>query len=214
MEYSLREEIANAITHGIGAILSVVALVFLIVNATKFGNFWHIISFSVYGTTLVLLYLFSTLLHSFQQQKIKRVFEILDHTAIYLLIAGTYTPFLLVTLHGPLGWTLFGIVWGLALVGIVFKAFFVKRFIVLSTLFYLLMGWIIIFAIKPLYESLPFYGMFWLVLGGILYTLGTIFYIWRRIPYHHAIWHVFVLFGSASHFFAIMFYVLPHPFSH
>lgn len=210
MTYSIREEIANAISHGIGALLSIVGLTLLIVYASLFGDVWHVVSFTVFGVSMVLLYTFSTLLHAFPQHwKAKRVFEILDHSAIYLLIAGTYTPFLLVALRGPLGWTLFGIVWGLALCGIAFKAFFVDRFILLSTLFYIAMGWLIIVAIKPLYESLPFGGLFWLVLGGVLYTGGTVFYIWRRVPYHHAIWHTFVLGGTACHFIAVLGYLLP-----
>lgn len=209
MEYTLREEIANAITHGIGAVLSIAALVLLIIYSIQYGDVWHIVSFSIYGTTLVLLYSFSTLLHAFQNIRIKNVFEVLDHVGIYLLIAGTYTPFLLVTIRGSLGWTILGIVWGLAAIGITFKIFFVKRFIILSTLFYILMGWLIIFAIKPLYENLAISGVIWLVIGGLLYTFGSIFYVWRRIPYHHAIWHVFVLLGSISHFVAILLYVLP-----
>lgn len=209
MEYTLREEIANAITHGIGAVLSIAALVLLIIYSIQYGDVWHIVSFSIYGTTLVLLYSFSTLLHAFQNIRIKNIFEVLDHVGIYLLIAGTYTPFLLVTIRGSLGWTILGIVWGLAAIGITFKIFFVKRFIILSTLFYILMGWLIIFAIKPLYENLAISGVIWLVIGGLLYTFGSIFYVWRRIPYHHAIWHVFVLLGSISHFVAILLYVLP-----
>jgi len=209
MEYSLREEIANAITHGIGAILSIVALIVLIIFSAKYGDTWHLISFSIYGISLVILYFSSTLLHAIQNIKIKNKFEVMDHAAIYLLIAGTYTPFLLVPLRGTLGWTIFGIVWGLALVGIILKLFFVKRFIVLSTICYILMGWIIVVAIKPLYEALSFPGMMWLVAGGLLYTFGTIFFLWRKIPYHHAIWHLFVLAGSAAHFITVFFYVLP-----
>jgi hemolysin III len=211
MEYTFREEIANAISHGIGALLSIAALVLLIVYSVKYGDVWHVVSFSIFGSTLVLLYTFSTLLHSIQHRIVKNVFEILDHAAIYLLIAGTYTPFLLVTIRGALGWTIFGIVWGFALVGIILKIFFVKRFIILSTLCYLLMGWLIVIAIKPLYLNLPFNGIVWLVVGGLLYTFGTIFYVWRRVPYHHAIWHTFVLAGSTAHFIAVLFYVLPMP---
>ncbi|MDF2659592.1 MAG: channel protein hemolysin family [Paenibacillus sp.] len=211
MQYSLKEEIANAISHGIGALLSAAALAVLVVFASLHGTVWHIVSFSIFGTTLVLLYTCSTLLHSFREGKTKDIFEFLDHSAIYLLIAGTYTPFLLVTLRGPLGWTILGIVWGLAVAGIVFKAFFVKKFIMLSTLFYIGMGWLIVFAIKPLYEQLPWNGLLWLVGGGIFYTVGTIFYVWRKVPYHHAIWHTFVIGGSVCHFIAILFYVLPMP---
>jgi hemolysin III len=211
MEYSPREEVANAISHGIGALLSIAALVILIVYSVKYGDVWHIVSFSIFGSTLVLLYVFSTLLHSFQHGLVKNVFEILDHSAIYLLIAGTYTPFLLVTIRGALGWSLFGIVWGFTIAGIVLKIFIVKRFIMLSTLCYILMGWLIIIAIKPLYLNLPFNGIVWLVVGGLFYTFGSIFYVWRKIPYHHAIWHLFVLAGSTAHFIAVLFYVLPMP---
>jgi hemolysin III len=211
MEYSNREEIANAISHGIGVLLSIAALVLLVVNATMHGDIWHIVSFSIYGASLVILYSCSTLLHSFQNRKLKDVFEILDHAAIYLLIAGSYTPYLLVTLRGPLGWSIFGIIWGLALSGMILKIFYVKRFILISTLCYILMGWLIVFAFKPLYANLALGGIVWLVIGGLLYTFGSLFYVWRRVPYHHAIWHLFVLAGSICHFFSINLYVLPIP---
>ncbi|MGM0921520.1 MAG: PAQR family membrane homeostasis protein TrhA [Bacillota bacterium] len=212
MEYSIKEEIANAITHGIGVLLSIPALVYLIIFASKYGDAWHIVSFSIFGATMILLYLFSTLLHAIPHRKAKDVFEILDHSAIYLLIAGTYTPFLLVPLRGTLGFTLLGIVWGLAIAGIVLKIFFVKKFVILSTLAYILMGWLIIIAIKPLYEFLSPEGFALLLTGGLLYTIGAIFYVWRKIPYHHAIWHGFVLAGSAAMFFCILFYVPDVPF--
>ncbi len=211
MEYTFKEEVANSVTHAIGVVMSIAALVMLIVFSVKYGDIWHVVSFTIFGVCMVLLYSCSTLLHATRNQKLKDVFEILDHSAIYLLIAGTYTPFLLVTLRGTIGWSMFGIVWGLALIGIVFKIFFVKRFIIMSTLFYILMGLLIIFAIKPLYENLAFGGMLWLVIGGLLYTVGSIFYVWRKIPYHHAIWHVFVLAGSVSHFVSVLFYVLQWP---
>jgi hemolysin III len=209
MEYSNREEMANAISHGIGVLLSIAALVLLVVRATMHGNIWHVVSFSIYGASLVILYSCSTLLHSFQNQKLKDLFEILDHAAIYLLIAGSYTPYLLVTMRGPLGWSIFGIIWGLALSGMILKIFYVKRFILISTLCYILMGWLIVFAFKPLYANLAFGGIVWLVIGGLLYTFGSLFYVWRRVPYHHAIWHIFVLAGSISHFLSINLYVLP-----
>lgn len=211
MEYSQREEIANSITHGIGILLSIASLVLLIVFSVLYGDTWHVISFTVFGVSMVFLYTCSTLLHSLKAPKIKHVFEILDHGAIYIFIAGTYTPFLLVTLRGTLGWTLFGIIWGLALFGVVFKIFFVKRFILLSTLFYILMGWMIIVAFKPLFNNLASGGIFWLVLGGIFYTFGSLFYVWRKIPHHHAIWHIFVLLGSMAHFITVFFYVLDWP---
>ena len=205
------EEVMNAVTHGIGALLSVAGLVLLTVLAYLHGDIWHIVSFSIYGTTLVLLYLASTLYHSFTNERIKRIFKILDHSAIYLLIAGTYTPFTLVPLHGVLGWTVFGVVWGLAMIGIVLKIFFAGRFNIISTLCYLGMGWFIVFAIKPLIATVPALGMTWLLVGGLFYTLGSIFYLWKKIPYNHAIWHLFVLAGSISHFIAVFFYILPVP---
>ncbi|MEC0229076.1 PAQR family membrane homeostasis protein TrhA [Paenibacillus alba] len=208
MEYSIQEEKANAISHGVGVLLSIVALIMLIIQASLHGNAWHIVSFSIFGTALVVLYTCSTLLHSITKPRLKDIFEILDHSAIYLLIAGSYTPYLLVTLRGPLGWSFFGIIWGLALVGIVLKIFYVKRFILISTLCYILMGWLIVIAFKPLYTHLPLGGIVWLVVGGLLYTFGSIFYVWRRVPYHHAIWHVFVLAGSACHFFSVFGYVI------
>jgi len=161
---------------------------------------------------MLLLYLSSTLLHSIQHKKTKDILEIVDHSAIYVLIAGTYTPFLLGPLKGALGLTLLIIVWSLAIGGIVFKIFFVKRFIIFSTLVYLMMGWLIIIAIKPLYASLSGPGFGLLLFGGLLYSAGTIFYIWRKVPYHHAIWHSFVLGGSASMFFCILFYCVKVPF--
>ncbi|MDQ1909145.1 hemolysin III family protein [Paenibacillus sp. GD4] len=209
MDRAWKEERANAISHGIGAVLSVAALIALLISSLHIGDLWRIVSSTIFGVTLILLYVSSTLLHSARTDKWIDLFEIMDHAAIYLLIAGTYTPFLLVTLHGTLGWSLFGVIWGLALIGVIFKLFYVKRFPVLSTLFYIAMGWMILFAIRPLYEELPEGGLFWLVMGGVLYTFGTLFYLWRRVPYHHAIWHTFVLAGSVCHFVTIFFYVIP-----
>ncbi|MUG69685.1 hemolysin III family protein [Paenibacillus validus] len=207
---ALKQERANAISHGIGAVLSVAALVLLVVRSSLYGTPWHIVSFAIFGVSLILLYVCSTLLHSARKERWINLFEIMDHAAIYVLIAGTYTPFLLVTIRSPLGWSLFGVVWGLALAGIIFKLFFVKRFNVLSTIFYIAMGWMIILAFRPLVQQLPEPGVMWLVIGGILYTFGTVFYLWRKIPYHHAIWHTFVLLGSVSHFISVYFYVLPN----
>ncbi|MGC5327848.1 PAQR family membrane homeostasis protein TrhA [Brevibacillus sp. SYSU BS000544] len=209
--YSKREEIANAITHGIGIVFSVIALVLLLLNSIPTGSLWHIVSLTIYGATMILLYVCSTLLHSFPEGKIKDFFEILDHSAIYLFIAGTYTPFLFLVVKGSLSWVLFGLVWGLAVFGVVFKAFFVKRFNLLSTLVYIIMGWLIVIAWRSLVETLPTPGMTLLVIGGLLYTIGTIFYVWRAFPFHHAVWHIFVLGGTAVHFFAVLFYVLPLP---
>ncbi|MEK4565665.1 hemolysin III family protein [Alkalihalobacillus sp. FSL R5-0424] len=207
--FSKDEELANAITHGIGAVISIACLTLLIVFASLYGNAWHIVSFSIYGTSMLLLYASSTLVHSFPPGKAKDLFEILDHSAIYLFIAGTYTPILFIVVQGALGWTLFGIVWGIATLGIVFKIFFVKKFLVISTIFYLLMGWMALFAIKPIVLTLPIQGTLFLVGGGILYSLGTIFYIWRGFKFHHAVWHLFVLGGTVLHFFLVIMYILP-----
>lgn len=207
--YSRREEVANAITHGIGALLSLAALVLLIVFASIEGTAWHVVSFTVYGVTMLLLYCCSTLVHSFPEGKVKDLFEIFDHSSIYLFIAGTYTPLLFNVIRGGLGWTLFGIVWGIALSGVAFKAFFTKRFLFTSTAFYIAMGWMIVFAWNRLAENFASGGLILLVVGGLLYTLGTVFYVWRSFPYHHAVWHLFVLAGTVVHFFAIILYVLP-----
>lgn len=203
------EEKLNAITHGAGAVLALAGLIILTAAAWLHGSVWHIVSFSVYGTSLFLLYLASTLYHSFSNKKLKHIFKILDHSAIYLLIAGTYTPFTLILLHGQLGWTLFSVIWGLAIIGIVLKIFFVHRFTILSTLCYLSMGWLLLVVIKPIIRMLPTAGFGWLLAGGIFYTAGSIFYLWRRLPYHHAIWHLFVLAGSFAHFISVLYYVLP-----
>jgi len=203
--FTKSEEIWNAILHGIGSGLAIAALTILVVYASLYGNAWHIVSFSIYGFSLILLFVISTLYHSFPKGKAKDLFEIFDHSAIYLLIAGSYTPFTLLPLRGALGWSFFGVIWGLAIVGIVFKVFWVKRFVIFSTSIYIFMGWMIIFAIKPLMQSIPFISLLFLILGGVAYTFGAIFYIWRKLKYHHAIWHVFVLGGSIFHFFTILF---------
>ncbi len=202
-----KEEIANAITHGIGFLLSIPALVMLIIFAVERGTAWHIVSFTIFGVSMILLYLFSTMLHSFKPSKAKNIFAILDHSAIYVLIAGTYTPLMLVSLRNTLGWTLFGIIWGLAIIGIVFKCYFVQRYQIVSTLFYVIMGWLVIIAIKPLYLSLSGAGFGLLLTGGILYSIGAIFYVWNKLPYNHAIWHLFVLAGSGFMYFCVLFYV-------
>ena len=205
----MAEEIFNAITHGVGVVFAVSALVLLIVFASLYGNARHIVSVTIYGTTLVLLYLASTLYHSFTKEKVKDVFKLLDHSAIFLLIAGTYTPFMLVTLHGVLGWALLSVVWVFAILGITLKVFFVGRFTVFSTLLYLLMGWLIVVAMKPLMAAIPASGLRLLVAGGILYTLGSFFYIRKSRPFNHGIWHLFVLAGSVCHFLSVLLYVLP-----
>ena len=207
--YSRKEEIANAITHGIGVLLSIAALVLLIIYAAQQGSAWDVVSATIYGVSMLLLYASSTLVHSFPEGKVKDLFEIFDHSAIYIFIAGTYTPIMLLVIKGAMGWTLLGIVWGVAVVGVVFKAFFVKRFLYMSTILYIAMGWLIVIAWKPLAATLPIGGVQLLVAGGLLYTFGAIFYVWRAFPFHHAVWHIFVLAGSVAHFFAVLLYVIP-----
>lgn len=200
-----KEEIVNSITHGIGALLSVVALVVLIVVAGKYGDVLHLVSFSIYGVTLILLYLSSTLYHSFSSPRIKNLFARFDHVSIFLLIAGTYTPILLTSIGGVWGWSLFGVIWGLALVGAVIRSIYLHRFRKLMVAVYLLMGWMFVIAGKQVYLSLPSISLTFLILGGIAYSVGVIFYMWRKLPYSHGIWHLFVLAGSVLHFFAIYF---------
>lgn len=207
--YSRREEVANAVTHGIGAALSVAALVLLIVFSSMKGTVWHVVSFTIYGITMLMLYTNSTLVHALKEGKAKDLFEFFDHSSIYLFIAGTYTPFLFVAVRGTLGWTLFGVIWGIALAGVIFKAFFTKKFLFMSTIFYIAMGWLIIIAWQPLVTVIPTGGIVLLVAGGLMYTLGTLFYVWRGFPFHHAIWHLFVLAGSILHFFAVLIYLTP-----
>ncbi len=207
--YSVGEEIANSVTHGIGVLLAILGLVMLVVFASLHGNAWHIVSCSIFGGTLLLLYLSSTLYHSIPSPKIKRLLRVFDHSAIYLLIAGTYTPFTLVNLRGPWGWSLFGIVWGIALLGIILKLTPYAQLRGVSTTLYLIMGWTVIIAIKPMLAVLAPTGFTLLLLGGLAYTFGVIFYAWKRLPYGHAIWHLFVLAGSCCHFFAVFYYVIP-----
>jgi len=210
-QYSIGEEIANSITHGIGIVLAIAALAVLTVFAGLYGNGWHIVSVSIYGTTLVLLYTASTLYHSIQNPHAKGILQILDHAAIYLLIAGTYTPFMLVSLRGPWGWWLFGVIWGLAVLGLVLQLPPMKRWRAVSLGLYVGMGWVVVVAIKPLIASVESGGIVFLVLGGLSYTVGILFYCRKKMKYHHAIWHLFVLAGSILHFFSILFYVVPIP---
>lgn len=205
--FTRREEIVNAITHGFGAAFSVAALVLLIVFAVIKGDSEHVVSFTIYGSMMLLLYSASTLVHSFPEGRAKRVFEIMDHACIYLFIAGTYTPILLHVVQGTLGWTMFIIVWGLAICGVVFKLFYTSRFLYTSTLVYLMMGWMIVIAWGPIKANLAPAGLHLLMAGGLLYTVGTLFYVWRSFKHHHAVWHLFVLGGSVLHFFLIMLYV-------
>lgn len=204
------EEILNAVTHGIGTVLAVIgfAVMLLVYND---GGTWHLVSCIIYGISMVLLYLASTLYHSFTNEKLKALFKFIDHAAIYILIAGNYTPFALIPLHGSLGWTIFGVIWTIAAVGVVFQMFYVKRFRIFGTVCYLLMGWFAVVMVQPLLSTLPIEAIYWLIGGGLFYTVGAVFYLVKCIPYNHAIWHLFVLAGSAAHFVAIVKFVLPMP---
>ena len=205
--YTVREEAANVATHAAGLVASVVGVGALVYLGVSRGEGLHAASAGLYGATLVALYTASTLYHAFRRPGVKRVLRVLDHCAIYLLIAGTYTPFVLVGLGGRLGWTLFGVVWAMAAAGIVFKVFATGRFAVISTAAYVAMGWLGVVALGPLIRSLSDAALLWLLAGGIAYTAGTFFYH-RRIAYSHALWHVFVLIGSVCHFVTIGLYVL------
>jgi len=207
--YSDAEELANSITHGLGALLAAAALAVLVVAAVQRGTAVHVVSSFVFGLSLLNLYASSTLYHTIRNPGAKRILRRLDHAAIFLLIAGSYTPFTLVTLRGPWGWSVFGVVWGLAVVGLFFEGALRRRWVGLSLGLYILIGWVAAAAIKPLLESLPRGGVVLLFAGGLAYTFGTIFYLWRRIPFHHAWWHLAVLAGSALHYFAVLLYVIP-----
>jgi len=206
---TLGEEIASAITHGLGVIFSIVALVLLLMSATESGSSWNVTAVSVFGASMILLYLFSTLMHAIPHPRAKRVLQVFDHAGIYLLIAGSYTPFALVSLHGTLGWTLFGIVWGVAILGIIWKLFSTGKYMWVSNVTYLALGWICIIAIRPLYASLGHQGFMLLLAGGIAYSVGIVFYVWQKLPFNHAIWHLFVLAGSVFIFLSILLYVAP-----
>lgn len=202
---SVNEEIVNSVTHGIGTLLSIAALVLLVVFAAIKGNVWHVVSFSIFGSTLVLLYLSSTLYHSFTKVKIKNLFARFDHAAIFLLIAGTYTPFLLTALRGAFGWTLFGIIWTVAIAGVVIRSIYLTKFRKLMVGLYLAMGWMFVVAIGPMMKNLPGISLIFLFLGGVMYSIGVIFYAWRNLKYGHGIWHLFVLAGSIMHFFSVIY---------
>jgi hemolysin III len=206
--YSLGEEIANAVTHGAGSLLAITALVLMVVRAARAGDTWSLVAGAVYGSSLILLYTASTLYHSFPWPRVKAVMQKADHTAIYLLIAGTYTPFALVTLRGPWGWTIFGLVWGLAAAGIVFELAFRNKWRRLSLVFYIGLGWLAVVAAKPLYDNLPGSALLLLLAGGLLYSGGAVFYASRKLLWNHAVWHVFVLAGSTAHFLCIYQFVM------
>lgn len=209
--YPPAEEFLNIVSHAAGLLLGVAGFVLLLVRAANHGNAWHIVSFAIFGGSLIVLYAASTVYHSSRDELRRARMRTVDHAAIYVLIAGTYTPFTLVTLSGAVGWTLFGITWGMAAVGITLKLFYTGRYDLVSTLMYLFMGWVILFAIEPLVDAFAGDGLAWLVAGGIAYTLGAVFYSFKRLPFAHAIFHLFVLGGSVCHFIAVYFFVLPGP---
>jgi hemolysin III len=206
--YRLGDILANAITHGIGAVFAVAGAAYLIAVSTR-GSARLVVSCAVFSGTLVLVYLCSTLYHSLVRTRARHVFHVLDHSAIYLLIAGTYTPFALISLRGRLGWFIFGVEWSLAVAGVIFKCFAVDRFEVASALVYLFQGWFVVVAAVPLIHAIGWRGLSWLGAGGVAYTLGIVFFALDRLRYFHAAWHLFVLAGSVAHYFAILFYVVP-----
>ena len=208
-EYTVAEEIANAVTHGVGVALAIAGLTLLVVFSALRGDTWAIVGCTTFGITLVLLYSASTLYHSIPHPRAKGVLRIFDHSAIYLLIAGTYTPITLVNLRGPIGWSLLAIVWSLAVLGVVLGFLVKRRKGLVTSILSVIMGWIAIAAIKPLVAVMEAGGLVLILLGGIAYTGGIAFYGWKRLPYNHAVWHLFVLAGSAFHYFAVLFYVIP-----
>jgi hemolysin III len=205
--YSPVEERINVVSHAVGFIASVAALVLLVVRASLHGNAWHIVSFSIFGASLMLLYAASTTYHNSKRPELRKRLKVIDHSSIYILIAGSYTPFTIVTLNGTVGWVIFGISWGIALTGIILKLFFTGKYNLLSTIMYVMMGWLVVFFIKPLMNSLPAEGLFWLIAGGVSYTVGAVIYMIKKIPLNHAIFHIFVLIGSACHVVSVYFYV-------
>lgn len=209
--YSVGEEVAHAVTHGLGAVLSIGGLIFMLYWAIEYGDTYHVVSAAIYGASLILLYTASTLYHAFPWPRVKYFFQQMDHAAIFVLIAGTYTPFALINLRGVWGWTLLGVVWSIALLGVTLELVMTKRRKWLSLSLYLGLGWMALIVIKPMIDNIDLPGLLLLVAGGITYSLGVIFYVWKSLKYHHAIWHLFVLGGSIFHFFSIFYYVLPQP---
>ncbi|MEQ1596976.1 MAG: hemolysin III family protein [Casimicrobium sp.] len=203
---TLGEEIANSISHGVGLVAAIVVFPFVVMAAAARGSTSGIIAASIFATTMVLLYLSSTIFHALPEGRAKRVFQVLDHAAIFLLIAGTYTPFTLGVLHGVWGWTLFGIVWSVAAVGIVLKSIGGVRYNTISTWAYLAMGWVVVIAAERLWTLMPAWGLFWLFAGGLAYTLGAVFFLLERIRYFHFAWHLFVVAGTACHVVAVVAY--------
>lgn len=208
-QYSPAEELANSLTHGLAALLSIAGLVVMVVYASINGNAWHIVSSSIYGASLIVLFTASTFYHAISQPFFKYWLRKIDHASIYLLIAGSYTPFLLVSLRGPWGWTLFGVIWSVAAIGILLEFIDSQRFRKLSIVLYLGLGWLVVIAIKPMLDNVPTGGLLLLLLGGLFYSFGVIFYLKKKMLFHHAVWHLFVMAGSVLHFFSVLFYVIP-----
>lgn len=207
--YTLGEEIANSVTHGVGVVLAIIGLAVMTAFAARNGNAWHVTASAVFGATLIFCFTTSTLYHSIPLEKVKRVLRTLDHSAIFLLIAGTYTPFMLLGVPGPWGWSILATVWTLAVTGIVLRLVLRGRLHGLVVATYLAMGWLVVIATKPLIDTVGLGGLSLLAAGGLAYTVGVIFYKWRRLPYSHAIWHGFVLLGGGLHYFAVLFYLIP-----
>ena len=212
-EFSIAEEVAHSSTHAIGSHIGAAMLALMVVYGAQSGSqvAWKVVSGAVYGSTIILLYSVSSVYHALVNPRAKHIMEICDHMAIYFLIAGSYTPIVLVTLrpqYPALAWSMFGIIWGMALVGVILKAITIGRFRILSTLAYIVMGWMAIIGIGPIIKTMDGHGVIWLVLGGVLYTLGTVFYAWRIMPFHHVVWHLFVLAGTICHFFCVLFSIM------
>lgn len=206
--YSKKEEIANAITHGAGIALSIAALVLLVVFSAIYGDAWKVTASAIYGASMIILYTASTLYHSFSKTKAAGKLNMFDHISIYYLIAGTYTPFVLVNMRGGWGWSIFGVIWACAITGTILKLIYGNRFRKISTILYLCMGWMIVIAFYPFIKNVETGGLILTLLGGLSYSIGVIFYKWKKLPFNHAVWHLFVLAGSILHFFAILFYVV------
>jgi hemolysin III len=206
---TVAEETASTLTHAVGGLLAAAGLVTLIVYAAFAHDSRRVVAVSIYGSSLVLMYSASSVYHLVNHPRVKRWLRVVDHVSIYLLIAGTYTPILLISIRGAWGWSMFGVIWGMACAGIVLKLFFIDRFSLLSTAIYVLMGWMVLVAAGPLFAHVPHGGIAWLFAGGIVYTAGVIFYLWDHLPFNHAIWHLFVIGGSVCHFLAVLFYILP-----
>lgn len=207
-KYSKAEEIMNAVTHGIGIALSIAGLVILVVFAALYGDAWKVVASSIYGASMIVLYTASTLYHSFSKTKAAKKLNMFDHISIYYLIAGSYTPFMLVNLRGAWGWSIFGVIWACAITGTILKIIYGNNFRKISTVIYLAMGWMILIAIYPFVKNVELGGVILLAAGGLSYSFGVIFYKWKSLPFNHAIWHLFVLAGTVLQFFAVLFYVV------